>query len=59
MTARARKRREKECGDKLAYASLEDANAAGHRPHSVRRGEGLMRGYRCRWCKLYHYGHAR
>ena len=50
-------RRESQCGSKRAYATEEDASNAAYRPRGMLVRSGFMAAYRCRFCRLWHYGH--
>ena len=50
-------RREIQCGSKQAYATEDEASNAAYRPRGMLIRGGFMAAYRCRFCKLWHYGH--
>lgn len=51
------KRKDRECGTKQRFQTLDAAEAAAKRPWKALAAVGFMKAYQCRVCGAYHYGH--
>ena len=56
--ASRRHQRERQCGDKQQFVSVQDAKIQVWKLRNQQGYTGTMNAYKCRFCHRYHIGHA-